>query len=40
MGVNQSIVDEMTERSMYFIEERVEKIPGNYQVISIIYVLL
>ena len=34
---NQSIIDEMTERSNYLIKERVGKIPGNYQVISIIH---
>jgi hypothetical protein len=38
--INQSIIDEVIERSTYFIEERVAQIPMNYQVISIIYVLL
>lgn len=29
---DQSTVDELTERSNYFIKERVGRIPGNFQV--------
>ncbi|CAF4860616.1 unnamed protein product, partial [Rotaria sp. Silwood2] len=28
---NQSAIDEVTDRSNYFITERVAKIPANYQ---------
>lgn len=35
---NQGVVNELTGRSTYLIEERVGKIPANYQVISIVHI--
>lgn len=36
---NPDVTNEITQRSNYFIEERVAKIPANYRVMFTIYVL-